>query len=167
MNQNMELVQRAKEGNVQAFSELYQEVYRDLYRFALYTLKNTHDAEDVVSDAVADAWQGIRGLRKVESFKAWMFRILTNKCRRKLGQYANKTLELPEDLTAEPRDICRDMDVRRVFAGLPDEDRLILAMNIFGGYTSREIGRMLHMSDNTVRSRQSRALKKMEAGLER
>ena len=167
MNQKIELVQRAKDGDVQAFSELYQEIYKDLYRFALYILKNTHDAEDVVSEAVTDAWQGIGRLRKAESFKAWMFRILTNKCRRKLRQYANKTLELPEDLAAEPRDVCREVDVRRAFTGLPDDDRMILAMNIFGGYTSREIGRMLHMSDNTVRSRQSRALKKMEACLER
>ncbi len=61
MEQGLELVQKAKAGNVEAFSLLYQEVYRDLYRFALYTLKNIHDAEDVVSDTVADAWKGIRG----------------------------------------------------------------------------------------------------------
>ena len=70
MEQGLELVQKAKAGNVEAFSLLYQEVYRDLYRFALYTLKNIHDAEDVVSDTVADAWKGVRGLRRAESFKA-------------------------------------------------------------------------------------------------
>ncbi len=157
----------ARAGDVEAFARLYEEIYRDLYRFALYTLKNTHDAEDAVSDTVADAWQGIRGLRRTEAFRAWMFRILTNKCRRRLGQYANKALSLPEDLAEEPRDIGRNIDVRRAFAALSDEERMILALNIFGGYTSREIGRLLHMSNNTVRSKQSRALKKMEARLER
>lgn len=166
MEQNQELVQKAKSGDVKAFSRLYEEIYQDLYRFALYTLKNTHDAEDVVSDTVADAWQGIRNLRKTESFKAWIFRILTNKCRRRLRQYVDRTLELPENLTAEPRDIGRDIDVRRAFSALSDEERMILAMNIFGGYNSREIGRVLHISDNTVRSKQSRALKKMEICLE-
>lgn len=167
MEQKQELIQRAKTGDVQAFSSLYESIYQDLYRFALYILKNTHDAEDVVSDTVADAWQGIRNLRRTESFKAWIFRILTNKCRRRMRQYADRTMELPEDLTAEPRDIGRDIDVRRAFAALSDEERMILAMNIFGGYSSREIGRALHMSDNTVRSKQSRALKKMEACLEK
>lgn len=167
MEQKQELIQRAKTGDVQAFSSLYESIYQDLYRFALYILKNTHDAEDVVSDTVADAWQGIRNLRRTESFKAWIFRILTNKCRRRMRQYANRTMELPEDLTAEPRDIGRNIDVRRAFAALSDEERMILAMNIFGGYSSREIGRTLHMSDNTVRSKQSRALKKMEACLEK
>ena len=47
-----------------------------------------------------------------------------------------------------------------------DRERMILALHIFGGYSSREIGKALHMNDNTVRSRQSRALKKMEAWLE-
>jgi RNA polymerase sigma-70 factor (ECF subfamily) len=79
----------------------------------------------------------------------------------------DKTVELPLDLAEDSRDICRDMDVRRAFAELSDEERMILAMNIFGGYTSREIGKALHMSSNTVRSKQSRALKKMEACLER
>ena len=121
----------------------------------------------VVSDTVADAWKGIRGLRRAESFTAWIFRILANKCRRRLRQYMDKTVELPLDLAEDSRDICRDMDVRRAFAELSDEERMILAMNIFGGYTSREIGKALHMSSNTVRSKQSRALKKMEACLER
>ncbi len=166
VGQSLELVQRAKEGDAQAFAKLYEEIYQDLYRFARYTLKNAHDAEDVVSDTVMDAWQGIRGLRRAESFRAWIFRILTNKCRRKLAQYARKMIELPEDLTVQSGDICGEMDVRRAFAGLEDEERMILALHIFGGYSSREIGKALHMNDNTVRSRQSRALKKMEAWLE-
>ena len=56
MEQGLELVQKAKAGNVEAFYFFYQEVFRDFYRFALYSLINIHDAEDVVSVSVADAW---------------------------------------------------------------------------------------------------------------
>ena len=84
MEYNTELVQRAKEGDAEAFSKLYEEIYQDLYRFALYTLKNTHDAEDVVGDTVMDAWQEIRSLRRAEAFRAWIFRILINKCKKRL-----------------------------------------------------------------------------------
>ena len=159
------LVQQAKSGDTGAFSKLYEVIYQDLYRFALYTLKNPHDAEDVVSDTVMDVWKEIRSLRRAEAFKAWIFKILTNKCKRRLKQYIVKTDELPEDITADSRDICEDMDVRMAFARLSDEERLILALNIFGGYNSREIGKALFMSDNTVRSKQSRALKKMQENL--
>ena len=68
---------------------------------------------------------------------------------------------LPEDLSAPVRDHDEDADVRTAFARLDDEERLILSMNLFGGYTSREIGEALGMNDNTVRSRQKRALEKM------
>lgn len=167
MIQEMELklVQQAKNGSTQAFAELYRVIYQELYRFALYTLKNSHDAEDAVSDAVTDAWGQIRSLQKEESFRGWMFKILSNKCRRRLREYTEKTLELPEDLCAQGRDADEDIDVKRAFARLGDEERLILSLHIFGGYSSREIGEHLQQSDGTVRSKQKRALEKMEAWL--
>ena len=48
-----------------------------------------------------------------------------------------------------------------LFMELPQEDRMIIAMHLFGGFTGKEIARQLHMNENTVRSRESRALKKM------
>ena len=155
------LVRQARRGSTSAFASLYQEYYLDLYRFALYTLKNRQDAEDVVGDTVADAWAQIGSLKKAESFKSWIFKILSNKCRQRLKGYLDKTEELPEDLSAPVRDHDEDADVRTAFARLDDEERLILSMNLFGGYTSREIGEALGMNDNTVRSRQKRALEKM------
>ena len=40
------LVLRAKDGDVHAFAGLYAQIYKDLYRFAVCTLQNLHDAED-------------------------------------------------------------------------------------------------------------------------
>ena len=44
MSDNLKLVKAARRGDVQAFAELYEDVYEDMYRFALYTLKHTQDA---------------------------------------------------------------------------------------------------------------------------
>ena len=85
------LVRQARRGSTSAFASLYQEYYLDLYRFALYTLKNRQDAEDVVGDTVADARAQIGSLKKVESFKSWIFKILSNKCRQSLKGYLDKT----------------------------------------------------------------------------
>lgn len=167
MEKETALVRQARRGEASAFAALYQNYYLDLYRFALYTLKNRHDAEDIVSDTVADAWAQIGSLKKVDSFKAWIFRILSNKCRMRLKDYLNKMEEIPEDLTAAERDNEEDADVRAAFARLGDEERMILSLNLFGGYTSREIGSLLDLNDNTVRSRQKRALEKMAEYLEK
>ena len=59
MNTKLQLVRRAKKGDAEAFADLYREIYQNLYRFALYMLGNPADAEDVVSDAVTDAWMTI------------------------------------------------------------------------------------------------------------
>lgn len=160
-----ELVHRAQQGDAEAFSKLYEEIYKDLYRFALYILKNTHDAEDAVSDTVMDAYRTIRILRNPDSFKAWIFQILSNKCRQRLNSYRIKMMEIPEDLVSDCRDMSEHMDVRRAFARLSDEERLILSLNIFAGYTSREIAESLVLNESTVRSKQSRALKKMKKAL--
>ena len=39
------------------FTRLYSEVMKDLYRLALYFLKNKEDAEDIVGEAVLDAYR--------------------------------------------------------------------------------------------------------------
>lgn len=165
MDSYLELVRRARKQDASAFAQLYQEIYKDLYKFAFYTLKNPHDAEDVVGDTVMDAFAEIKGLKKEESFRFWMFRILSNKCRRKLKEYVNKTCELSEELKDNRQDFTEGSMVREVFERLSDEERMIIAMHLFGGYKSREIGEILHMSDGTVRSKESRALKKMAAML--
>lgn len=157
-----EQVQKASSGDKQAFAALYSQVYQDLYRFALYTLKNTQDAEDVVADTVISAYEQIGKLREAEAFRGWIFKILSNLCKRKLKEYVNKTVELPEDLAAKEVDLAGNAQVRDAFWKLEDEDRMIVSMHLFAGYTSQEMGDILHMNHNTVRSKESRALAKME-----
>ena len=50
------IIINAQNGDKAAFQELYQEVYKDLYHYALFVLKNKQDAEDVVADTVVDAF---------------------------------------------------------------------------------------------------------------
>ncbi len=165
MNTTTELIRQAQQGDTHAFALLYESVYKDLYRFAVYTLHHTQDAEDAVSETVLDAFSQIHTLRDAAAFKAWIFRILTAKCNRRIRQYINAPTELDESLSSPGSDMHEQTDIQRALASLPDEDRLIISMNIFAGYSSQEIGVLLNMNPNTVRSRQSRALKKLEAML--
>lgn len=168
MKQNLLQIKKAKSGDTEAFAELYKEIYLDLYRFALYTLKNPADAEDAVSETVMDAFVSIRKLRSEESFPSWIFQILSVKCKRR---FKNKKT-LPEEIfpSASKDDSIEGyaeiLDLRNHFFHLKDEERLIISMHIFAGYTSREIAKTLHMNENTVRSKESRALKKLADRLE-
>ena len=163
MTQTTKLVRLAKKGDSHAFARLYEFIYKDLYRFALYTLQNPQDAEDAVSETVMDAFAQIASLREPDAFNSWMFRILTAKCNRKIREYTKRETELDESIPADSRDLSEQMDIRKAFQTLNEADRLILSMNLFAGYSSQEIGTQLNLNPNTVRSRQSRALKKLEA----
>ena len=163
MEQNAELVRLARNGDISAFARLYEQIYKDLYRYALYILRNPTDAEDVVSEAVLDAFAAIKSLRSEEAFRAWMFRILSNKCKSCLREYARKYVDLEEaeeelSYFGEPAE---NLDIRKAFMELDDEERMIVGMHVFGGYTGREISKMFSMNANTVRTRERRALKKL------
>ncbi len=167
MIQNLQQIKKAKSGDVDAFAALYSEIYLDLYRFALYSLRSPADAEDAVSETVIDAFTSIQKLRSEESFKAWIFKILSAKCKRRM-RFIQPLLDefsetIPDENSSE--NLAELIDVRNYFFQLKDEERLIISMHIFAGYTSQEIAKILHLNPNTVRSKESRALKKLSVQL--
>ena len=154
------LVKAAKKGDRHSFAVLYSGIYKELYRYALFTLRSKQDAEDCVSEAVIDAYKTIRNLKNEESFKAWFFKILSVKCKRKLKEYYNtppQNLDFINDFEV----LDSNIDLQNAFLNLCAEDRMILSLTIFGGYSSKEISKILKMNSNTVRSRYSRALDKL------
>ncbi len=169
----VELVRLSKLGNAHAFSELYESIYVDLYKYALYTLGNAQDAENAVSDTVLDAYAGIVRLRDEKAFRGWIFRILSNKCNRIIREYVqrrqNQAQYPVEDMSqsasysegsienAENRTM-----IQTAFTVLSEEEKQIVSMTVFGGYDSLEIAQMMNLNRNTVRSKYSRALTKMK-----
>lgn len=144
------------------FLELYEPIYKDMYRLAYYYLGNAQDAEDVVSETVLKAYEKFASLRKKEAFKSWIFAILVNQCMTFLRKKAARgTSELVEEPSFEPS--LEDITVvKDLLAVLSEEERQIVVLSVFGGYKGEEIARILHIKHGTVRTKYRRALKKME-----
>lgn len=53
-------------------------------------------------------------------------------------------------------------EVRKAFMELSSEERMIIGLHLFFGYKTREIAQFMELNDNTVRSKESRAMKKLE-----
>lgn len=158
--------------DAKAFSVLYEQVYQDLYRYALCLMRDPHEAEDAVSAAVLSAYEHIHKLRHEEAFKSWIFKILSNVCKKKLKQNAKEMKQGAVDLFPEKRtegsyeeDVGLAMDVRNAFFILSEEEQMIVGLSVFGGYNSTEIGKILNLKPGTVRVKRSRALEKMECVL--
>lgn len=161
MDEKRRLVEQARTGDTHAFAKLYEEIYEDLYRYAYYMLQNKQDAEDVVSEGVLAAFDGIHKLRKAEAFRGWMFQIVTNICKKKRKEYLKKHVELDENMVDWVEDTQEAMDVRKALRMLTEEERQIIGMSVLAGYTSEEIGKILRLKAGTVRSKLSRGLEKM------
>ena len=81
-----ELVIAAKQGDIHAFGELYALYERKLYHYALYRLADRDDAMDTVQDCALRAWESLTDLKHPEAFSAWLFKILSRCCNRKIKE---------------------------------------------------------------------------------
>lgn len=177
-----ELVRQAQQGGQKEFIELYRMYYREMYAYACYMLQNPQDAEDAVADSVMAAFEGLRKLRDPQKFRQWLFKILSNQCKRKRREYAasagtvRRTSETEDtgesvwERIASGQDVALDAAqkecVRMAFEVLTEEEKCIVTSFIYGGYKGDEIAKSLGLVPSTVRSKYRRALKKMRTRLE-
>lgn len=158
------LVSKAKNGDKEAFGDLYELYSKEMFRFALWYLGDKYCAEDAVSDAAVNAFISIKNVRKPEKFKSWLFTILLRSCQKQLKYVIGmrKTAEL-ETLNEKPQEMSveESVEIRNALSVLSDEDRQILLLSALGNLTGKEIGEMFSMPQGTVRSKISRATDKL------
>lgn len=160
---------------MEEFMKLYETVYQDLYRVAYYYLGNGADAEDAVQDAVLAVWENFGKLRRKEAFRAWIFQILANVCKKSLRRRALRGYPSENPLqegnaekgTAAEGGLTERLEILELLSGLDEEERMIILLSVFGGYKGEEIAGILKRRHSTVRSRYRRALKKLERKLQR
>lgn len=158
-------VRLAVNGDSTAFARLYEAVAEDLYHIALYSLRNTHDACDAVSDTVMDAFCSIGKLRDEKAFRNWIMKILSSKIKRKQKEYINRC-ETIEDDFVEISDFDYDsFELKEALGNLGSESRLLLSMSVLGGYTSKEIAKICDMKPTSVRSKLARIKKQLRMSL--
>lgn len=157
------LVQLAISGDKDAFGTLYEIYSVDMYRFALSMCKNSFDAQDAVQETVLSVFKSLHRVKNPEKFKSYLFLSLSNTCKRKLSE--NYHIVEFEDEGYVDSEIEFSIPVREALSKLDEESRQILMLSIAGGFKSREIGEMLDIPANTVRTKHKRALEKMREEL--
>ena len=170
----LNLIIRAKNGDADAFCQLY-DLYRSrLYRYAFYRLGNESDAEDAVSECVLAAWRQIGSLRDEQAFPAWIFRILSGLCARLIRQQIVRRDQISMDAApageekplhetvpsgAEPADTW--VILREALDELTEDQKELVLLSAVGGLSSKEIAELTGMAPGSVRSSLSRSLTKV------
>lgn len=167
------LVEKAKAGDPDSFAGLYEQVADDLYRMALYTLGNAHDAQDAVAETFMEAYRGLASLRDNAAFRAWILRILSFRCKRRIRQYVKErgTMDVDEleglSSPVDPAELgVNRADLLRALSQLGPAEREIVLLSVVQGYTTREIADIVRAPHGTVSSKLHRALKKMRRQME-
>ena len=168
--EELKLIQLAGKGDRDAFCELY-ELYKDpLYRYAYYRLGNREDAEDAVSECVLSVWKQISGLRKAEAFQGWLYRILSNCCGKRIREQIagrERGEKLQEACSGSEQPQTGSVELVEALGQLATDEREVVLLTVVAGLNSKEAGRICGMTAGGIRSKQSRALRKMREYLER
>lgn len=147
---------------MERFMELYEAVYKDLYRLAYYYLGNVQDAEDAVGETVLKAYENFASLRNKDAFRPWIFKILVNQCKSQLRKNGSRTnSELLKEPSYHP-ELGDAVIAKDMLSRLSEEERQIVALAVFGGYKGEEIAKIMYRRHSTIRSKYRRALKKLE-----
>lgn len=168
-----DLVASAKAGSSEAFGELYELYYKEMYCYACYVTGSEQLAQDAVSDAVLSAFRQIKSLKNEKAFKGWIFKILCASCKRHYTEsQKSKDLVYIDDedgAFTEPsnfENIELSVELKSALERLNTEEKEIVLLSVLGNYRSHEIADILGCPSSTVRSKLKRSLKKLRVLLE-
>ncbi len=175
------LVERAKQGDRQAFGKLVKKYQNKVLYLAHDLVGNYNDAQDVAQNAFFSAFRNIASFRDEATFSTWIYRITTNaaidfqrsKKRKKtmsLNQpvYDDSEDELIDTLQANDQPIDKrieDVDLKNLVASLVDilspQQQAAFVLKYFHEKSTAEIAEILQCDPITVRGHILRATQKM------
>jgi RNA polymerase sigma-70 factor (ECF subfamily) len=89
------LVERARDGNESAFSDLVDLDGDRCYAIAYRILRDVERSQDAVQQAFLLAWRELPRLHDVERFEVWLHRLVVNACYEEFRRYAIRGSLLP------------------------------------------------------------------------
>lgn len=149
---------RAAGGGVHADFQPWVERLRPrLARLAYRYLWNTHDAEEIVQDAIALAWREVGRQDLLRNRDAWLYRVTINLCLNRLRRVQAGPLPAGEvAIAARAEAIPAEADeitqrVRAVIAELPERQQTALVLRDIEGLAYEEIAAVLEIRAGAAR----------------
>jgi RNA polymerase sigma-70 factor (ECF subfamily) len=175
------LVKRVAAGDRAAMQSLYARHNIRVYRFLLRLVRDGATAEDLVSDVFFDVWQQAGRFEGRSSVSTWLLSIARFKAlsvlRRKLPDSLDQEVaEAIEDLSDDPEVIAQKADkanvLRQCLAALSPAHREVVDLVYYHERTVAEVGDILGIPENTVKTRMFHARKHLSellkaAGIDR
>jgi RNA polymerase sigma-70 factor (ECF subfamily) len=164
-------VDRARQGDHDAFAELARATVVRLDQAARLILRDPELARDAVQEGLIRAWRDLPKLRDPDRFDAWLYRLTVNSCIDQTRRRRRRPIEVELTVIHAPAisDISgalADRDqVDGVLRHLDERGRAIVVLHYFLGLPLTEVAATLGIPVGTVKSRLNRALVQMRVAM--
>jgi RNA polymerase sigma-70 factor, ECF subfamily len=183
---DLDLVQRVKNGDKEAFNLLVLKYQRKVGRLVRRLVSNSDEADDVVQDAFIKAYRALPQFRGDSAFYTWLYRIAVNTAKNHLVSRGKRPISLSELTSNEGDDESFEVPVvtidnntpeaelmsrqiaeavNRAVSALPEELQTALSLREIDGLSYEEIAEAMNCPIGTVRSRIFRAREAVAAEL--
>ena len=154
-------MQKAKEGDKDAFSEIILEIKKELYYLSKAKLNSEDDIADCIQDTIIISYQNIKKLKENSYFKTWIIKILINQRNNK------KQNNYIENIPIENCMIKKELESEKIdfdflIKDLQSDEKTILTLFYRFEYTIKEISIILNKNENTIKSKIQRARNKLK-----
>ena len=162
-----ELITRAKNGNKQAFSDLFFAISDDLYKIAKTRISNEDDIDDAIQETMIEVYKSVHKLKDNKKFKKWVIKVLINKCNR-IYRRKYKNDILVDDYSFIDTNINNITELENninfydLIKSLKYEERIISTLYYMEDYSVKEIKSILKMNENTINTHLHRARQKIK-----
>jgi RNA polymerase sigma-70 factor (ECF subfamily) len=183
-----QLVRAASAGDAVALDRLLMRAQEVAWRFSTSVCGHAADAEDAMQEALIKTYRYVGRIREPEAFRPWLYRTVRNAClmgrRRRAGE-PSRLQSLDEvqpgaDLPARadapdpgknPEQLADNAGLRqrlrKALRSLPGPYRATVFLREMEGLSTREVAKVMGVSEDTVKARLHRARVRLQADLER
>jgi RNA polymerase sigma-70 factor (ECF subfamily) len=165
------LVEQARKGDHDAFSELARGAVVRLDQAARLILRDPELARDAVQDGLIRAWRDLPGLRDPDRFDAWLHRLTVNACldlarRRRRRPIEVELSPIDHPSTGDASAVIGQRDlIENVLRSLDPGGRAIVVLHYYLGMPLTDVAATLSIPVGTVKSRLHRALGEMRVAM--
>ncbi|NOX85955.1 MAG: RNA polymerase sigma factor [Chlorobi bacterium] len=165
-------IEKLKSRDKKAQEAFYQQLAPKMYGICLRFAGNTEEANDILQEGFIRVFNHLKDFREEGSLEGWVRRTIINTAinfyKKRIKQGKKTELENVREKTDSKQYIIEKMaadELIELIRELPDGYRAVFNLNIIEGYTHKEIGEMLEISENTSKSQLSRARKALQKKL--
>ena len=169
-----ELVERARAGDREAFSELARATLDRQYAVAYLILRDGDRAQDAVQEALVSAWRDIRSLRDPDAWDAWLHRLTVRCCYRLAGKERKRSLQelrvTPDRDGSGPTDLVTSIAERdrmeRELIKLPIDQRAVMVLRFYLDLPVATVATVLDIPIGTAKSRLHYGLRALRSSMD-